>query len=116
MYRKILDKLIYETPDLPTLRIFHKMTTINPYENNIAVTKQFIANELNIHVSAAFKSFKWLIENNYIAETSVNGIKMYRILTDNKPIDGNKTIDKLPRQKVVSKGGKTVTRMMVEGF
>ena len=123
MYSEIISKLIQSTPNVATIRVFDFLTHKNQFEGGVVISRKFIADELKLPGTSVLRAINWLIENKYLTETTSNGFSKFIINVENKQIDEvnskekSKEIEKTqPKQEIIRKGGKTITRMMVPDF
>ena len=122
MYNKEFDRLIELAPNIATIRVYHKLMKMEPFKGGIVTSKKFIADELNLSSQYVGKVFEWLIKSNFVIETTLNGQTQFILnkLEESTNNDSAKVEQKQenhqPKQEIIRKGGKTVTRMMVEGF
>ena len=93
------------------------------FEGGVLINRKFIADELKLPGTSFLRAINWLIENKYLTETTSNGFSKFIINVENKQIDEvnskeeSKEIEKSqPKQEIIRKGGKTITRMMVPDF
>ena len=77
MYDDKISKLIQTAPNLVTVRIFDLLLHKKIYDGGVIISKKFIADELNLNNMAVARAFKWLIENNFVTETSDNGLPKF---------------------------------------
>ena len=86
------------------------------------VSRRYVTEELNLSIPYTHKIFDWLIKADFIKENQINGYT--QIILNKLDESDNKTVEKVeqpkenpqPKQEVIRKDGKTITRMMVEGF
>ena len=123
MYSEIISKLIQSTPNVATIRVFDFLIHKNKFEGGVVISRKFIADELKLPGTSVLRAINWLIENKYLTETTSNGFSKFIINVENKQIDEvnskekSKEIEKTqPKQEIIRKGGKTITRMMVPDF
>ena len=122
MYNKEFDRLIELAPNIATIRVYHKLMKMEPFKGGIVTSKKFIANELKLSSQYVGKVFEWLIKSNFVIKTTLNGQtqfilnKLEESTNDESSKIEHKQENHQPKQEVVRKGGKTITRMMVEGF
>lgn len=123
MYNKMMSKVIQNTPNLATVKVFDFLLNEPKFDGGVFTTKRFVAGRLNITMPTIIHSFQWLIDNHFITESSRNGIPKF-IINENfdsyeqnnpKPKDV-KSENPQPKPTVVRKGGKTVTRMEIPDF
>ena len=119
VYNKIMSKLIRTAPSFNVIKVYDFLITANKFEGGVVGTKQFIANKIQTTLNSVIRSFKWLKDNNYVTETTVNGIPKFIINenildNDNKitPSDTSINIKETnkPKATVIHRGGKTITR------
>ena len=122
MYSKELDKLIEIAPNIATIRVYNKLTKMEQFKGGVVTSRKYIADELNLSGQYVCKVFEWLIKAEFIKESSVNGQTQFILNKLEELVDSNiakieeATEKAKSKQQSISKGGKTVTRMMVEGF
>ena len=122
MYNKEFDRLIELAPNIATIRVYHKLMKMEPFKDGIVTSKKFIADELKLSSQYVGKVFEWLIKSNFVVETTLNGQtqfilnKLEESTNDNSLKIEQKQENNQPKQEIIRKGGKTITRMMVEGF
>lgn len=121
VYNKIMSKLIRTAPSFNVIKVYDFLITANKFEGGVVGTKQFIADEIQTTLQSVIRSFKWLKNNNYVIETTVNGIPKFIInenILQNEVKPQNKEVEevKQPRHEIIRKGGKTVTRMEIPDF
>ena len=122
MYEKELNQLIKLAPNVSTIRIYNMLINMEQFKGGVMVSRKYVAEELNLSIPYTHKIFDWLIKADFIKENQINGYT--QIILNKLDESDNKTVEKVeqpkenpqPRQEVVRKGGKTITRMMVEGF
>ena len=123
MYSEIISKLIQSTPNVATIRVFDFLIHKNQFEGGVVISRKFIADELKLPGTSVLRAINWLLENKYLTETTSNGFSKFIINVENKQIDKvnskeeSKEIEKTqPKQEIIRKGGKTITRTMIPGF
>ena len=123
MYSEIISKLIQSTPNVATIRVFDFLIHKNKFEGGVVISRKFIADELKLPGTSVLRAINWLIENKYLTETTSNGFSKFIINVENKQIDEvnskeeSKEIEKTqPKQEIIRKGGKTITRTMIPDF
>ena len=122
MYEKELNQLIKLAPNVSTIRIYNMLINMEQFKGGVMVSRKYVAEELNLSISYTHKIFDWLIKADFIKENQINGYT--QIILNKLDESDNKTVEKVeqpkkntqPRQEVIRKGGKTITRMMVKGF
>ena len=89
MYRKPFEELAVEAPTLSVMKVFSLLSSMQPYEGGINITRQAIADKLNTTYASVWSACKWLVESGYIGEQKVNGIKQF-LLNPNVTTCGKK--------------------------
>ena len=122
MYNKEFDKLIELALNIATIRVYHKLMKMEPFKGGIVTSKKFIADELKLLSQYLGKVFEWLIKSHFVIETTLNGQTQFILNNLEELVDSNNTkVDHKqenhqPKQEIIRKGGKEITRMMVEDF
>lgn len=122
MYEKELNQLIKLAPNVSTIRIYNMLINMEQFKGGVLVSRRYVAEELNLSIPYTHKIFDWLIKADFIKENKLNGYT--QIILNKLDESDNKTVEKVeqpkenhqPKQEIIKKGGKTITRMMVEGF
>ena len=119
----MISKLIQSTPNVATIRVFDFLTHKNQFEGGVVISRKFIADELKLPGTSVLRAINWLLENKYLTETTSNGFSKFIINVENKQIEDVKVKDEpqeleksQPKQEVIRKGGKTITRTMIPDF
>lgn len=122
MNSKEFDRLIEIAPNIATVRVYHKLMNMEQFKGGVLTSKKFIADELGISAQYIGKVFEWLIKSNFIIETTLNGQSQFILnkldenFDDNEPKIEQNQKNNESNQEIIQKGGKTITRMIVEGF
>ena len=119
----MISKLIQSTPNVATIRVFDFLTHKNQFEGGVVISRKFIADELKLPGTSVLRAINWLLENKYLTETTLNGFSKFIINVENKQIEDVKAKDEpqeleksQPKQEIIRKGGKTITRKMIPDF
>ena len=120
MNYKIISKLIQTAPNFTVVKVYDFLVNAEKFNDGVVGTKKYVSDKIKITSTSVIKAFKWLEDNNYITETTVNGIPKF-IINENIDFDEVKsknvnTENNKQNTQIITKGGKTITRMMVEGF
>ena len=123
LYSEVISKLIQSTPNVATIRVSDFLTHKNQFEGGVVISRKFIADELKLPGTSVLRAINWLLENKYLTETTSNGFSKFIINVENKQIEDVKVKDEpqeleksQPKQEVIRKGGKTITRTMIPDF
>ena len=93
VYRDSYFNLLKNAPP-SALKIFGFLMIKQPFEGGIKITKQAIAEELDLSRTVIWQGFKWLQENNYIKQRKVDGITEF-LLNPNVTTCGKNRKEKL---------------------
>ena len=122
MYSKELDRLIEMAPNIGTIRLYNKLIKMEQFKGGVMVTRKYLAEELNLSQPYVSDIIRWLIKAEFIKENILNGQTQFILnkldeSTNNDCVKvEHKQENHQPKQEIIKKGGKTITRMMVEGF
>ena len=72
MYRDAIMKMAMEAP-LVAWKVFACLAAKQPFEGGVRITKQAVANILEISYENVMRGFKWLKEKEYIKEIKTDG-------------------------------------------
>ena len=114
MYDEIISKLIHSTPNVTTIKVFDFLIHKNKFEGGVIISRKYIANELKLPNTSVSRSINWLIENNFLTETTSNGFSKFIINNEIDQIKNIKPKNEIPesetpqpKKEIISKGGKT---------
>ena len=126
MYEEELGQVIISSANVMNIKLYYHLTKMKQFEGGVVASRKFIADELNMSAQYTHTAFNWLIENHFITKRKFQGQTQFILhkiseMTSNKPAETVEKVDQpkenpQPRQEIVRKGGKTITRMIVEGF
>jgi len=123
MYEEELNEIINKASNVVVIKVYNKLIRTEQLKGGIIISKKYIAEELNVSEQSVRNAIRALKADGYITETKFQGqtqfilnqianVNTKKNLNDNvKSKENNQS-----RQEIIKKGGKTVTRMMVEGF
>ena len=89
VYRDAMKDLAIEAPSLSVMKVFNLLGSMQPFEGGIAISKQAIADRIGTTYKSVWSACKWLIENGYIGEQKINGMRQF-ILNPNVTTCGKK--------------------------
>lgn len=119
MYDEELNEIINKASNVVVIKVYNKLIRTEQLKGGIIISKKYIAEELNLSEQSVRNAIRLLKDDGYITETKFQGQTQFILnhLTKEKPAESVEKVEKpQPKQEVIRKGGKTVTRMMVEGF
>ena len=127
MYENELNKVINDAKYLSVVKVYNKLIHMEQVQGGIISNKKFLADELGLSIQSVCNAIRMLKASGYLSEIKFNG-QMKFILNHldfeksdkndaEKVVKVEKSDENIkPRQEIVRKGGKTVTRTMIPGF
>ena len=127
MYENELNKVINDAKYLSVVKVYNKLIHMEQVQGGIISNKKFLADELGLSIQSVCNAIRMLKASGYLSEIKFNGqMKFVLNHLDFEKSDKNdaekvvkveKSDENIkPRQEIVRKGGKTVTRTMIPGF
>lgn len=73
VYKEALKDLIMKAPNYATMKVYLYIATSQDYDTVTYISTSFVARKLGMAYQTAWNAVKWLIENNYLRRSEVNG-------------------------------------------
>ena len=88
-FAKPLTKLIEQTNESAIIRVYLWLASKQTFNDYVLVTRKAIVDSLKISRMTCYRSIKWLVDNGYISEVTLNGNKGF-FLNPNVTTKGSK--------------------------